>query len=198
MSFIGSDATMSGTIRGQMVKNSVKDYNDKGLVPHIIDMGPGDYWIPIALTALKYDFTYEPIGVSPYALEQVIKLIGDTKFGKRKGDAPQIFLAMEIIEHLHHPSDIVTDCLRYCKIWPEVVILSTPHHNYDYNTDWDRPDGLQHLRAYTPHEFADTINKMFPMYGFQIAVERLLSAIGKRNDILHTTQDISKEDKNGT
>ncbi len=180
---------LANTVRGQFLHKLVDEYNTAGRKPHIVDLGPGDFWIPTSLTGIQAAFTYQPIGLQNDAQSKAITCApGAFQYSKLDPSQPTIFVAAEIIEHLHNPQDIVTDCLRVCGGWPEQVILSTPCFNFDYNENWNQKDGIQHLRAYTPNEFTQTLTALFPFHSFQLAVETILTAIGVRTDILEKSK----------
>ncbi len=44
--------------RGELVMNFCKTLNENGKIPHIIDIGPGNYWLPGLLQAYEIQFNY--------------------------------------------------------------------------------------------------------------------------------------------
>jgi len=170
-------------IRGRLVEAEVKKYNEQKLIPHLVDVGPGEYWIPIGLAQLGYRFTYWDIGVDQDTAKAAHPHLSLYRQPKRFLNQPQIFVALEIIEHLPSPQDLVTECLRHCEGWPERIHLSTPHNCYDESPkEWRKPCGLPHLRAYTRNEFLQTAEKLFPNYVWQMYADRIQSLRGLRKD----------------
>lgn len=175
------------TVRGQLVYREVKQYNEKGKVPHIIDVGPGEYHLPIGLKAKGCKFSYESIGVDEKAKAQAQPYLQDLKLDKTEStwDRPIIFVALEIIEHLPSTQDLVIECLRYAQRWPERIHLSTPCYTYDTKPKhWRKPCGLPHLRAYTPHEFSQEAHRLFPGYRWEHYPAQLTSLRGVRADTI--------------
>lgn len=175
------------TVRGQLVYREVLRYNDKGEIPHIIDVGPGEYHLPIGLKARGRWFTYESIGVDAKAKAQAAPHLEALRLAKDAStwDRPIIFVGLEIIEHLPSTQDLVIECLRYAQRWPERVHLSTPCYTYDTKPkDWRKPCGLPHLRAYTPLEFSAEAHRLFPGYKWELYPSQLTSLRGVRADTI--------------
>lgn len=158
-------STVEGTLRGVNILEDVKNFNIQGLIPHIIDLGPGEYWLPIGLQKLGCEFTYQPIGLCSEAHEKAIQIIGSRIQAKRAG-RPEIFVACELIEHLHHEADIRSDCAR-ARGNPDIIHISTPKYCFDGRAErinWSQFGELGHLRTYTPDEFRAAVLKMWPEY----------------------------------
>jgi hypothetical protein len=177
-------------LRGLIVEAEVKRYNAAGKIPHIVDVGPGEYWIPIGLLQLGFRFTYWDIAFDSGTQAAAHPMLGSVRQPKASPEQPQIFLGLEIIEHLPSPMDLGVECLRHCGKWPERVHLSTPHYTYDTREkDWRKPCGLPHLRAYTPLEFLDSAKKIFPGYEWQIYSSNILSLRGMRRDVVENANE---------
>lgn len=176
-------------IRGLLIAKEVETYNKQGLTPHIVDMGPGEYFVPIGLKDLKLKFTYNDIGLDQQTRKDALPFIEDVKRLIPTREQPVIFLALEIIEHLHNPKDIVTECLRHCGEFPERVHLSTPCYTYDASAkDWRKKSGLPHLRAYTPAEFMRTSQSLFREYAPQYFDGIIMSIRLQRSDKIDPNQ----------
>ena len=151
------------TLRWQLLLKDVQELNKRGLTPHIVDYGPGEFWAPVLLAQASANFTYEPIGLSDVALNKMTPLFADHLCAPNPGQ-PKIFLALEIIEHLWNENEIKIEMLKAqgpC----DIVHVSTPKYAYDYNRlNWKACPVLGHLRAYTPEEFFTKIRMMFPEY----------------------------------
>lgn len=155
-------------LRGQMIQKDVKDLNDQGKTPHIIDLGPGEYFLPIGLSKKGYNFTYQDIGLCGVAQERAKPHI-EQHFKTNDEpvtDRPVIFVGCEILEHLHHEADIAVDCLRANGGYtPDIIHISTPYGTYDGREDrinWMRYGDIGHLRTYTTDEFGKVVSEMFP------------------------------------
>jgi len=148
-------------LRAIMVIDDVKALNNKGFKPNVIDMGPGQYWLPFVLKNAGCNFTYKAIYLCQKAHNNAMELIPEV-FGEPKIEQPSIFVACEVIEHLWHEADLKIEMLKrwtYC----DIVHISTPLYTFEFNCqDWRKDIG--HLRAYTPQEFTQTVNKIFPEY----------------------------------
>lgn len=173
---------LKNTVRGVLLEGEVKRYNEQGLVPHIVDVGPGEYFAPIGLNYYGYQFTYKPVSLdrkARLAANEFLKHIPS----ERVINSPQIYLALEIIEHLPSTQDLVAEALRNCNEFPDRIHLSTPLYTYDTNhPEWNKDCGLPHLRAYTPHEFIQESNRLFPGYDWQLYDDKIMSLRGLRRD----------------
>lgn len=177
---------MENTLRGLLIKREVQKYNHDSVAPHIVDMGPGEYFVPIGLQRAGLKFTYKPISFDKKANIAWRKTaIAPLERTEVDPGEPTVFIACEIIEHLFHVEDIAIECLRHCSGLPDKIHLSTPKYTYDAsNKNWRKPCGLPHLRAYTPKEFMRTAIDLFPDYTWQLYDSQILSLRGVRNDII--------------
>ena len=179
--------------RFKLIEDDVKAYNEKGITPHIVDCGPGEYIIPIALKEKGHKFTYWPLAMDQKAKAVAMPLIESVV----AGGIANIFCALEIIEHLPCPLDLATECLAECGGWPEMIHLSTPLYTYDGRIkEWNKPGGLPHLRAYTIPEFYMEASRIFPGYQWTIFPSTIISLKGVRLDLV--TKPNQGEIKNGT
>ncbi len=178
-----SDLWIKGVLRGVLLEREVKRYNDAGLIPHIVDIGPGEYHAPIGLKRLGAKFTYQPIAADKKAAEGAAPYLADIS-SRAVAVGPTIFLALEIIEHLPSTQDLLIECLRHCGAMPDRIHLSTPCYTFDTRLkDWNKPCGLPHLRAYTPMEFIAEAQRLFPGYQWQMYQSELISLRGLRRDL---------------
>lgn len=164
-----------GLLRGQCLLKEMEALKDKH--PFIVDCGPGEYWAPIGLSKLGYQFDYKPVAMDTKAASAAKDYIAQhlNPDGPKEGQ-PVIFLAHEIIEHLPSPKDLVIEAMRHCGKWPDYVHLSTPLYTFDAtHTDWDKPCGLPHLRAYTPREFILEAATLFPGYNWEYKTDAIQS-----------------------
>lgn len=154
---------LNGTKRGVLLKTKVEEANEKGIVPHLVDFGPGDFTFAVALHALEYKFTYFPISFNLEATTSAANILGD-KFKTHDFISHNTwFIAYEIIEHLPQIGDM-RSIFERCGLAPKKVFFSTPKYTFEAGTPNWREDGIHHLRAYTPTEFINALVHMFPNY----------------------------------
>lgn len=169
---------MGQCLRGQMLKKECELFNVQGITPHIIDYGPGEYWLPIVLKNAGYKFTYEPIFLNTKAHKTISPFLADIP-NKALDGAPRVFVALEIIEHLWNEQDIKTEMLAHGG-HAHVIHISTPRYTFDVDCkDWTVKQDLGHLRAYTPKEFSNKLDQIFfeydgAYYDHQIMHARLI------------------------
>lgn len=150
---------------------------------HLVDMGPGEYWVPIGLKALGHEFTYNPIAFDMNAKATAEKLIQEVYEPTPPSDRKIAFICHEVIEHLPSTQDIAIEALRHCGRWPDFVHLSTPLYTFDYRSrNWNKKCGLPHLRAYTPREFIAEANRLFPGYNWEYCTDAIQSLRGYKVD----------------
>jgi len=172
---------LNNTLRGQLVVSSIQEYNSYEKTPHIVEMGPGEYWLPIGLKAEGLKFTYQDIAVNEFTKDKSKSITRSVW----NGTAPLIFCAQEVIEHLTNPHDLAIELMRttYGQGANEIHI-STPLYTYDGSpkpiTKLKR-NGLPHLRAYTPNEFYSEAIKIFgASYKWELQVSQVMSLVGKK------------------
>lgn len=153
-----SHLAAKNTLRGRILLKELERLNQASLTPHIIDLGPGEFWLP--KMCKNYKFTYEPIYVNQPTYE---KYLPDFKEFLKTNDANdvKILFACEIIEHLHDESEIASEMHRHGQC--DIIHLSTPRYSHNPGPWRDKGD-MGHLRTYTPREFFDKASKFFPDY----------------------------------
>jgi len=170
-------------LRGQLILKSVKEYNEKGITPHLFEMGPGEFWLPIGLIEMGCKFTYQASFLSVKAFEKAKEYLQDVLIDKPPTDRPHIFVACEIIEHLRSEKEIV-HCMHKNGITPKEFHISTPMYTFAQgaiNWDADSNKGLGgHLRTYTPHEFISVVSAMFQGYSLEYYPNAVQSIVGKK------------------
>lgn len=175
-------AQMQWLLRGRLIEAEVRRYNKFNQVPHIVDVGPGEYIVPLGLKACGLKFTYKDIAMDLKTQSAAKQFLADYQVEPTQ-DQPRIFLANEIIEHLPEPRDLLVESHRHCARWPERVHISTPCYTFDGRIkEWRKEGGLPHLRAYTPFEFQSEVRKLFPMYKWEFHLDLIMSLVGYRED----------------
>lgn len=179
---IGNSDILMKMMRGKLLFDELEKYNSKGITPHLIDFGPGEYLIPLSYRELDLNFSYEPIWMDQTAHAAYLNHLNKATLTTKSG--PTIFIGWEIIEHLKDPKELATEALAHNGgVWPEQVHLSTPCFAYDSRKkQWRKKAGLPHLRTYTPHEFIFDAQTCFPGYGWTLYVSPILSLVGKLSD----------------
>lgn len=165
-------------LRGRMVKATL-DQIDKPV--HIVEMGPGEYWLPIGLYNRGYQFTYQDISLLQRTGRQARAIVPGVwrSNGPPQPEVPRIFVAFELIEHLADPREIAIEAARHCGT-PDYVFLSTPLYTFDTKPDWRKLNGQPHLRAYTPREFINTACEIFPGYKWELEADQIMVLKGSR------------------
>lgn len=152
----------NGLVRGYTTLNDIKEANEKGITPHIVDMGPGEFWLPIGLKHLGVKFTYEPIALQKSVETKALAMLDDVvASGASKPN--KWFLAYEVIEHLPRETEVLSEYLKHGGDF-ERVYISTPKYTYGGGC-WNWRGGwVPHFRTYTPKELIEIAMKMFREY----------------------------------
>lgn len=167
--------------RGKTVKEIIVEYNKAGITPHVVDMGPGDYWLAQGLKADNCKFTYQPVSLQITAHSTVRERLGEVYLPKETG-APNIFVACEIIEHLWNPHEIEQTAAKL-NTEPKDIVISTPYYTFGGGcTTWRNPEHkgkVGHIRTFTPNEFYSAVNSMFPGYDWTMLNDGVMVLRGK-------------------
>lgn len=170
--------------RGVWLKELVHELNEKGVSPHIIDVGPGEYWLPIGLYKRGYSFTYHDVGLLQRTAKVAREMVPASMWQSTPPlGQPSIFVAFEIIEHLSDPLELAIEAMRHNLVAPDYVFLSTPLYTFDTKENWDTRGGQPHRRAYTPREFFTQATAIFPGYNWDIRMDSIQIVKGTRDGI---------------
>lgn len=167
--------------RGQVVVNHCrKIIQEHGLIPHIVEIGPGNYWLPFVLKKENIAFTY--FGQS---LEPNVQAMAKEKLKPYWAEAPMaasfsMFVAFEMIEHLHNPIEIYQSYLKLAPKDTKAIFLSTPRYTFGGGMGEWYTAALGHLRAYTPKEFADFAMKYWPEFKWTMYDGHVMCLVGER------------------
>lgn len=176
-----ADFVVLNTYRGKLIEQDIKELNAAGKTPHLVDLGPGEYWLPIGLSKLGYDFSYKPIGLCAEALTKAMPFI-EKHLRDPRPDQPGVFVACELIEHLHNEADIRVEFMKEKRPFKHIHI-STPKYSFDGQKDklsWRSLGDLGHLRTYTPSEFQRVVLGMFPEYDWAFGDDQIMHLKGTR------------------
>lgn len=165
-----AEAIQHWTGKAQVVEGIVRQYNEEGIAPNLMELAPGSMWLPTGLKAKGLKFTYE---------HKSIDHVSDVPFLIPEGKEPSIFVALEFIEHLWHESEIYENYLKFNKEAKHIV-LSTPLYTCFGGLDHWEERPLGHLRTYTPKEFLETASRMFIGYKWNVFLETSIVLHGVR------------------
>lgn len=149
-------------LRGQLIAEEVKQYNQKKVTPDVVEYGPGEYFVPIGLLHDKRDFAYSYLSMDIRAEDMADKWL--SKIPASKG-GPRIFVANEIIEHLIDPKELVIEARKHD---PDIIHISTPMYCYDPKNVDSVPEKLPHVRTYTPSELFFWCSQQFPDFSGEL------------------------------
>lgn len=168
---------VQATMRGKVMLEYLSKLSGSQ-IPHIVDMGPGDYMLPLGLRYHGLAFTYEPIGLEGRALELASPRLKNEMNAIRSSDTDIWFVAYEIIEHLWQPGELAQTMARYSNV--KKVFLSTPRYTFHRgHTTW-RKDKQPHLRTYTPSEFRFVAEDLFKGYTWTYYDDPVMVLVGEK------------------
>lgn len=150
---------VKGTLRGILLEHELTGTGRY----HVVDVGPGEYWIPKGISGT---YSYKPIGLDAKTKEAALKDPVVISKLQSNPDEVGVFVALEVIEHLPEPRDLVVECAKHFDHEPHYIHLSTPMFTYDASPKAEAKY-LPHLRAYTPNEFLIEAHRLWPHYEWQ-------------------------------
>lgn len=155
-------------LRFEMLADKVKELNEKHIVPEILELAPGGGGTKALLDARGHRYFYESLSLD-----------GIEKSGLEASTINfRIFVAFEIIEHLHYESEIYQNYLKFEKE-ASIIMISTPLYTYIPMPEW-RGKALGHLRTYTPNSFFSVVNKMFKGFNWQMHADNTMVLVGEK------------------
>ena len=155
--------------RAQVLFEKVKEINERGVKPNIMEVGPGSFWLPYVFRARGLEFSYEYQSLTPR----------DLPFDKPKDDCVNIFVAFELIEHLSNEAEIYQAYLKFKKE-ASYIFISTPLFTYNGGiVNW-RENALGHLRTYTPPELGAFCQKYFKNYSWEAFLSDTITMVGEK------------------
>ena len=164
--------------RGPLMVEEVKRLNEEGKSPHIWEMGPANFWLPYGLKKKGLHFSYYADTLQPDSLKEAKTRLQNHWADKADPDQVQIFCCFETLEHLWQPEDILHQYHRYGAS-ADIIMMSTPLGTLLGGVpDWHRDIG--HLRTFTPQEFLDIANRLFPGYKWEIYPSAMMTIVGRR------------------
>jgi len=145
--------------RFTVVSEKVKQLNKDGIVPHITELGAGEFWLAYGMFMDGLAFTYYPICLNKDHFNRAKDLLGDRLVEEAK-DGYEMYICMETAEHLWNVQEIYHYYARY-KINAKYLAFSTPKYTcFGGIPDWElKPIG--HIRAWSPLEFHSFLNQYF-------------------------------------
>lgn len=147
----GRILTMFCHPRAEIVTTMVRQLNEQGIEPTIIELGPFDYWLPVGLSeTAKVRFEYLPISLNSGPIKHIKANFPAIRFVDKPGEF-NLFCCLEVIEHMMDPTEI-RHPLDKLGCEPQIVVVSTPLYTMGGGLpDWDSRE-LGHVRTYTPNE----------------------------------------------
>lgn len=153
--------------RNTVILNAVKEYNASDFIPHIVELGPSNYWVAHGLKKKGMKFTYEAL-----TLNQSAKLDHRPRIDSWKewtptdsSLGPVMFICLEVVEHMWNHDDV----LHYYNrkgIDAHRVVLSTPKYTMLGGNDPKVERHIEHLRTYTPGDFLQFASRLFRNYNW--------------------------------
>lgn len=168
--------------RSPITIDTIKKYNESDFIPHVVELGPSNYWLPYGLAKEGLKFTYEPITINQTAEKDHLPRISQYQKGAADHQ-PVIFVCFETIEHLWHPDDIYHYYARQ-GIDASVILMSTPKYTLLGGDDrkMERPN-IEHLRTYTPTELLGFAQRHFQGYSWEYYDAEMMVIKGFKNHI---------------
>lgn len=154
--------------RAQMLFHKIKELNEKGIKPNIMEIGPGSFWLPYSLRHNGADFSYEYQSLDKRTLPFDVppELPG-----------VNIFISFELIEHLWNEDEIFQAYLKFKKK-AQYIYISTPLYTaFGGIPNW-RENALGHLRTYTPQELFNFVRRHWPEYEWKVHLADTITAEG--------------------
>src|SRR3954469_24850659 len=173
-----NDLYMTKLTRAQVALALCQSLNKQGIKPHIHEVAPGSYWLPIGLKKNEVQFTYQAVSLDGGRNDQIRDFLGDS-WAVSESDA-QIFICYELIEHLANPTEIYQHYLKANRPFSH-VLLSTPKYTVSTAVpNWYDAE-LGHLRTYTPAEFGQFAHRHWPKYEWSLYQDEIMVLCGKRS-----------------
>ncbi len=171
-------ARMDSQPRGEVLVNKVRDLNRQGIEPHLFEVGPSNYFMPIGLAGGGCKFTYSDLNFNSRAKE-FIKSKNIINFADRKPDDYKMYLFCEIIEHLWRTEDAV-DIYRKYHNEADWFMLSTPRFTMGGGLDSWKTRQLGHIRTWTPKEISTFATEKFPEFDWHIYSTPMMVMVGDK------------------
>lgn len=164
--------------RAHVTLEEVLKLNGQGIVPTVVDLAPGCFFLAIGMHERGALFKYMPVTFNHVALGKFKEAYGDKFSIVDEPSEHTIFCAFEIIEHLWNPDEIVQH-VEQLKHKPKMIIISTPLYTFGFPvTDWQHAN-LGHLRTYSRQEITNYGLKHWPEYHWAIYPEEVMVIAGR-------------------
>ncbi len=149
--------------RAEIIAKIVSEFNSKGFVPWIFDLGCSHGNLPLGLIKDKHTFDYLGVGMN-YRIQQKVKGWAGSHWKERPTDnQPTILYNTEVLEHCMNPLDIVHSAYKVGVVFDQ-IILSVPMYCLGGGLpDW-QTRRMGHVRNWTPTEFLAFADKHWPGY----------------------------------
>lgn len=164
---------------GQVVLEKCKKLNELGFIPHITELGPGNYWLAHGLKENGINFTYYGPSLNGPFESMSRAALSDIWQDRPDPGQKQIFVCFEMLEHLADTSDIYHFYVRN-EVDADFLFLSTPLYAFGGGIgNWYESD-LGHRRTYTPNEFHQFCLKHWPQFKFVLYRSHVMCLAGEK------------------
>jgi len=166
-------------MRFQVTLEIVKQWNAQERIPYIVDLGPGEYTLPIGLKDAGCRFTYKPLAITDKIPLQAMKHIEDVYAIAPKFHQPEIFTCFEMIEHSFHPEDVI-DYYHGENLNAEHVLISTPYGAL--GGGWNRAYAgmIAHVKDWNTKELNEFAMKHWPWLKWEYIPGPQMLVLGSR------------------
>ena len=163
--------------RFHIVDQIVKQYNEQGKAPHVIDFGPASYVLLHGLRLQGRKFTYKPITFQPLSCKPI------EHRDRAEFDQPVIYVCCEVIEHLWQEDLVYQYAVKHA-FECDMIVLSTPKHTFGGGVDHRRSKYMGHLRTYTPSEFSGFAQKHWPLHAWTYLDSPQMVLVGVKEGVI--------------
>jgi len=165
--------------RGALAFKYAATFSEQGLRPHLFELAPGNYWLPVGLSAAGVQFTYFAPSLNASMQEEASKNLSNWQASPGMLTGKTMFICFEFLEHLADPGDIYHHYIK-SGLDADVILLSTPKYTFGGGMgDWYNKD-LGHLRTYTPNEFKEFAIKCWPTHNWSLHDGHVMCLAGEK------------------
>lgn len=167
--------------RYKAIEPIIAHINSQGRTAYICEFGPGQCWLPVGLKYGGFKFKYHPITITGDLFKNGKELISDVLVNKSEFNQPQVFVCMEVIEHLEHLGTIYN---FYCRehLDAEHIVISTPKYTLGGGWKRDHAEMVAHVRTFSPRTLLKFCHRYWPQMQWNlidVSPEQLM-AVGSR------------------
>ena len=167
--------------RGHLAVQLIQTLNKNGQIPHIVEFGPSDYWLPLGLKRYGCKFTYYGYSLNKAAESQIKSHLDGYWMspGNEPKDATYVYVCCEVVEHLMNVDEVKLYSTKLGR-GPDHVIFSCPHNSYFGGKPKWRDFDVEHIRTFTTKEFIDLAKRFWPNLTWELFLAPSQVLWGKR------------------